>query len=423
MAATATSPAPDKFFKDGSGRTLFYPFGDSWRGYVVPDAAREAALRAALQRYGETRKRFNIWPFLLAAASFCGAWFVLDSHPFWFLGALVLPTVSLVMCDRALLYYQIRDLIGGLERVGSRDKTPGYIRQIFLAGAALAWITQQLYQSRIEALPVAPGTTAYYADVAQPLVWTLLFGCLALVIASARNKLPELFGGTKSLCTMLLFIVLQLCGVAYVAWYFLSPRPSIVVSADKLVCGWELPWADVTALSEGDGGDSRSSKQYARLKVGAPPTPSVWSAGDVKLCQISGLNADYAAVYRDMRTAWLATRRGPDNRSGDSRLAQIEIGATRQQVINVFGPPTLPARTADGAVLLYYDFDPNDSTHAQPDRRVTAIYLGSDGRVERLARYGVQDGKIVNSVSGRNLTSGSEYLFLETILFDKPHRK
>jgi outer membrane protein assembly factor BamE (lipoprotein component of BamABCDE complex) len=422
MAATGASPAPDKFIKDGSGRTLFYPFGDSWRGYAVPDAAREAALRAAVQRYGETRKRFNIWPFLLAAASFCGAWFVLDTHPFWFLGALVLPAASLVLCDRALLYYQIRDLVGGLERAGSRDKTPGYIRQIFLAGAALAWITQQLYQNRIEALPVAPGTTAYYADVAQPLVWTLLFGCVALVIAAARNKVPALFGGTKSLCTMLLFIVLQLCGVAYVAWYFLSPRPNVVVSADKLVCGWELRWADVTALSEGEGGDRRSSKQYASLKVGAAPTPSTWSAGDVKLCQISGLNEDYAAVYRDMRTAWLATRSGPDNRSGDARLGQIEIGATRQQVINVFGPPTLPGRTADGTVLMYYDFDLNDSTHPQPDRRVTAIYLGSDGRVERLARYGVQDGKIVDSVSGRNLTSGSEYLFLETILFDKPHR-
>jgi hypothetical protein len=95
------------------------------------------------------------------------------------------------------------------------------------------------------------------------------------------------------------------------------------------------------------------------------------------------LNADYATVYRDMRTAWLATRSGPDNRSGDARLAQIEIGATRQQVINVFGPPTLPARIADGTVLLYYDFDPKDSTHPQPDRRVTAIYLGSDGRAWR----------------------------------------
>jgi len=422
MAATATSPAADKLFKDESGRTLFYPFGDSWRGYVVPDAGREEALRAAVQRYRESTKRFNIWPFGLAVALFCGAWFVLDSHPFWFLGALVLPTVFLVLCDRALLYYQIRDLVAGLERVGSRDKTPGYVRQIFLAGAALTWITQHLYLSRIDALPVAAGTTAYYADIAQPLVWTLLFGCFALAIAWARNKVPALFGGTKSLCTMLLFIVLQLCGVAYVAWYFLSPKPSVVVSADKLVCGWELRWADVTALSEGEGGDSRSSKQYARLKVGPAPKPSMWSAGDVKLCQISGLNEDYAAVYRDMRTAWLATRRGPDNRSGDARLGQIEIGATRQQVINVFGPPTLPGRTADGTVLMYYDFDPNDSTHPQPDRRVTAIYLGSDGRVERLARYGVQDGKIVDSVSGRNLTSGSEYLFLETILFDKPHR-
>jgi hypothetical protein len=86
-----------------------------------------------------------------------------------------------------------------------------------------------------------------------------------------------------------------------------------------------------------------------------------------------------------------------------------------------YGPPTVPARTADGTVLLHYDFDPNDPAHALPDRRVTAIYLDGGGRVERMARYGVQDGKIVDSVSGRNLTDGSEFLFLETILFDKPH--
>lgn len=137
-------------------------------------------------------------------------------------------------------------------------------------------------------------------------------------------------------------------------------------------------------------------------------------------CQISGLSEDQDAVYRTIRAAWLATRRGPPGTStGDTLLDQIKIGASRQRVLAVYGRPAVTARTPDGSLLLYYS---ESRTNAAPAQRlVTAIYFGTDDNVERLARYSVRNGKIFDSISQRELTSGVEYPFLETLFFSKPH--
>jgi outer membrane protein assembly factor BamE (lipoprotein component of BamABCDE complex) len=50
------------------------------------------------------------------------------------------------------------------------------------------------------------------------------------------------------------------------------------------------------------------------------------------------------------------------------------------------------------------------------DRRVVAVYFDKNRRVQRLANYGIQDGKIFDFVSRTTATTGQELSYL-TYLF------
>jgi SmpA / OmlA family len=424
MDATPDAPAPtpsptDAFIADEAGRTLFYPFGESWHGYVVPDEAREQALRVAMVQYRANAKRFGIWPFFLAIPLFIAALAMFYSHPFLLLAAFVLPMALAILCDRAMLHYYLGPLLNGLKRAGSRNKVPGWIRQAFLAAATLVWITLQIYQQRVAALPVTADTIAFYADIAQPLMWALLCGFAAVVMASARNKTPAGFSGGKQLVVLLLLCFAEVCLVGYVATNVLTPAPRVMVSAGGLFCNWRVRWSDVTDVSQFSG---RRGRQYARIKVGSEPQLSLWSSGNIKQCQITGLNEDYGTVYHAIRTAWLATRKAPNMSTGDNALDQIAIGASRQRVVAVLGSPTISAGTPNGTVSLYYDIGENAASlgGVPTGRHVNAIYFDTNGQVERVARYNAKDGKIFDAVSQQTMSSGAEFPLLYTLLIDKP---
>src|SRR5689334_11760866 len=60
-------PSIKKWVTDASGRTVYYPYGPAWNGYVVTDPAREQALRTADERFAELGKRLRpFWCVLLA---------------------------------------------------------------------------------------------------------------------------------------------------------------------------------------------------------------------------------------------------------------------------------------------------------------------------------------------------------------------
>ena len=48
----------------------------------------------------------------------------------------------------------------------------------------------------------------------------------------------------------------------------------------------------------------------------------------------------------------------------------------------------------------------------ETDRRVVAVYFDKNRRVQRLANYGMQDGKIFDFVSRTTPTSGAELNYL-----------
>ena len=96
-------------------------------------------------------------------------------------------------------------------------------------------------------------------------------------------------------------------------------------------------------------------------------------------------------------------------------LEQIPIGASQDQVLIVMGTPSTVA-TLNGEVF-YYISQRSDRPVAfmnqrTIDQRVIAIYFDKTRRVQRLANYGLQDGRIFDFISRTTPTSGQELSYL-----------
>jgi outer membrane protein assembly factor BamE (lipoprotein component of BamABCDE complex) len=96
-------------------------------------------------------------------------------------------------------------------------------------------------------------------------------------------------------------------------------------------------------------------------------------------------------------------------------LEQIPIGASQDQVLIVMGTPSTVA-TLNGEVF-YYISQRSERLVAfmnqkVVDQRVIAIYFDKNRQVQRLANYGLQDGKIFDFVSRTTPTSGQELSYL-----------
>jgi outer membrane protein assembly factor BamE (lipoprotein component of BamABCDE complex) len=99
----------------------------------------------------------------------------------------------------------------------------------------------------------------------------------------------------------------------------------------------------------------------------------------------------------------------------DGALEQIPIGASQDQVLIVMGTPSTVA-TLSGEVFYYISqrtarrvaFLPQSVT----DQRVIAVYFDQTRHVERIANYGMKDGKIFDYVSRTTATGGQELSYL-----------
>jgi outer membrane protein assembly factor BamE (lipoprotein component of BamABCDE complex) len=96
-------------------------------------------------------------------------------------------------------------------------------------------------------------------------------------------------------------------------------------------------------------------------------------------------------------------------------LEQIPIGASQDQVLIVMGTPSTVA-TLNGEVF-YYISQRSERPIAfmnqrVVDQRVIAIYFDKNRQVQRLANYGLQDGRIFDFISRTTPTSGQELNYL-----------
>ena len=96
-------------------------------------------------------------------------------------------------------------------------------------------------------------------------------------------------------------------------------------------------------------------------------------------------------------------------------LEQIPIGASQDQVLIVMGTPSTVA-TLNGEVFYYISQRSERKVafmnQQVVDQRVIAIYFDKNRQVQRLANYGLQDGKIFDFISRTTPTSGQEMSYL-----------
>ena len=99
-------------------------------------------------------------------------------------------------------------------------------------------------------------------------------------------------------------------------------------------------------------------------------------------------------------------------------LEQVKPGSSAEQVLVVLGTPSTTS-TIGGSAWYYisqtiqrrFAFSPNAIT----DQRVLAVYFTKDKKVERVANYGLQDGKVFDFVSRTTPTGGAEQGFLKNL--------
>ncbi len=98
----------------------------------------------------------------------------------------------------------------------------------------------------------------------------------------------------------------------------------------------------------------------------------------------------------------------------EGALEQIPLGASQEQVLIVLGTPSTVA-TISGEVFYYISQRSQQISflpQREVDRRVVAVYFDKNRRVQRLADYGLKDGRIFDSISRTTPSGGVEQNYL-----------
>lgn len=104
----------------------------------------------------------------------------------------------------------------------------------------------------------------------------------------------------------------------------------------------------------------------------------------------------------------------------DSRsTSQVKPGMTAQQVMTALGTPSTTS-TVGGDAWYYvsqrierkFAFMPQNIT----EQRVYAVYFDKSKKVQRVADYGMEDGKPIDFISRTTPTAGPEYHLLQGML-------
>ncbi len=101
-------------------------------------------------------------------------------------------------------------------------------------------------------------------------------------------------------------------------------------------------------------------------------------------------------------------------------LSQIKVGATtKPEALALLGTPSTTS-TVGGDAWYYIGQKMHHALAFMPvqmtDQHVLAVYFGKGGKVERIANYGMKDGKVFDFVSQTTPTGGQEPDFLRNMM-------
>ena len=102
----------------------------------------------------------------------------------------------------------------------------------------------------------------------------------------------------------------------------------------------------------------------------------------------------------------------------EGALEQVPLGATQDQVLIVLGTPSTVA-TVSGEVFYYISQRAEQKLAFMPqtvtNQRVIAVYFDKQRRVQRIANYGLKDGRVFDFVARTTPSGGTELNYLNYI--------
>ncbi len=103
------------------------------------------------------------------------------------------------------------------------------------------------------------------------------------------------------------------------------------------------------------------------------------------------------------------TKHGHVYRASD--LQQIQPGMSSDQVRLVMGTPTTTTTSGSGNVYYYISSTKGQTSFLLPkekERNVAAVYFDPNGGVQRVANYGLKDGKVFDFISETTPSPGAK---------------
>src|SRR5215211_6896258 len=97
---------------------------------------------------------------------------------------------------------------------------------------------------------------------------------------------------------------------------------------------------------------------------------------------------------------------------------QVQAGMNAEQVLNILGTPSTVSTVGNKSWYYISQITRRRAAFlgdSLVDQRVTAVYFGQNLKVERVALYGLQDGKIFDFVSRTTTTGGGDLNFVSQL--------
>jgi outer membrane protein assembly factor BamE (lipoprotein component of BamABCDE complex) len=149
------------------------------------------------------------------------------------------------------------------------------------------------------------------------------------------------------------------------------------------------------SLNDHYDGNHRPASHRARARVAAAPD----------LLAASWMRFGAFAVVA-IAAVWLSGCASTVTRHGqlfqDTDLQQVSPGMTQEQVKTALGTPSTTAAAGTGNAYYYISSTMVQNSFMLPnevDRKVVAVYFTQGGTVDKVANYGMKDGKVFDSIS------------------------
>jgi outer membrane protein assembly factor BamE (lipoprotein component of BamABCDE complex) len=122
-----------------------------------------------------------------------------------------------------------------------------------------------------------------------------------------------------------------------------------------------------------------------------------------------GLSAAACTVGEDFQRGYLIDERA---------VHQVKPGMNAEQVLQTLGSPSTVSTVGNKSWYYISQVSRRPVAFMSErivDQRVTAVYFDKNLRVERVALYGIQDGKVFDFISRTTASSGADQNFVSQL--------